>query len=416
MKKERVAVVQVLNSYEDLNLDELESLCETAGYDVVYSVFQKRNIDPSYCIGLGKLKELKEAVKRLAINKVVFENDLKPVQEYNLAKELGIPVIDRVRLILEIFAMHASSREAKLQIRMATLKYELSRAKEKVRLAKRGEQPGFHGLGAYEADVYYDEVHKRIVNISKKLKLLDRRRSLLRKKREELSLPILSLSGYTNAGKSTLFNRLALEDVEVAPQLFTTLSTTTRLVELNGKKAFLSDTVGFIKNLPTLLIDSFKSTLSEIAYSDLILLVADFSEPTDMVEQKIGWSLDILRSVGAHDVPVLVVLNKIDLLDEPLDQKLSDLSLDLPYVAISALKGTNMEALVNMMSDMMGGFVRISAKLANDGSATALLEELYQKGNVIELSYHYDSVKLIAETPYVLAEKIRKRSFEFSFA
>ena len=246
----RVAVVQRMLSKEEYNLDELKELCRTAGYEPVFSLTQVRYPHPRYNIGPGKVEELKRAVKTLGIEKVIFENDLKPVQEYNLAKTLGVPVISRIQLILEIFTLHAASKEAKLQIKLAELKYELSRAKEKVRLAKKGEQPGFHGLGAYEADVYYDEISRRIAKINEKLAVIKNRRNLFRVRRMEEGIPSVSLTGYTNAGKSTLFNLLTRESVPVSPQLFTTLSTTTRIVRFDGKKSYLSDTVGFIKNLP----------------------------------------------------------------------------------------------------------------------------------------------------------------------
>jgi GTP-binding protein HflX (EC 3.1.5.-) len=146
----KVAIVHRVDRGEEDNLSELRELCRTAGYEVVYELKQVRPPHPEYHIGPGKVEELKKAVKVLGIEKVVFENELKPVQEYNLAKELKVPILTRTKLILEIFSLHASSLEAKLQIKLAELKYELSRAKEKVRLAKKGEQPGFHGLGAYE--------------------------------------------------------------------------------------------------------------------------------------------------------------------------------------------------------------------------------------------------------------------------
>ncbi|MEM4536872.1 MAG: GTPase [Nitrososphaerota archaeon] len=210
-----MAIIHRTNVGEEDNLEELSELCRTAGYNVVYRVKQERPPHPEYNIGPGKVEELAKAVRELGIEKVVFENELKPIQEYNLAKKLGVQVITRTQLILEIFTLHASSIEARLQIKLAELKYELPRAKEKVRLAKKGEQPGFHGLGAYEADVYYDEIHRRIVYINKKLEAIKKHMDLIRVERKKLGLPIISLAGYTNAGKSTLFNLLTFEDVEV---------------------------------------------------------------------------------------------------------------------------------------------------------------------------------------------------------
>ncbi|MEM3093949.1 MAG: GTPase HflX, partial [Candidatus Caldarchaeum sp.] len=266
-KRLRVAVVQRLDEWGEYNIDELKELCRSVGYEPVYSLVQRRPPHPKYQIGPGKVEELRRAVERLEVEKVVFENELKPVQEYNLAKALSVPVISRTQLILETFAHRAASSEAKLQIKLAELRYELSRAKEKVRLAKRGEQPGFHGLGAYEADVYYNEVFRRISVIKEKLKALRIRKTISRKRRSETGIPSVALTGYTNAGKTTLFNLLAGENSPAGPQLFTTLSTTSRIVSFNGRKAYLSDTVGFIRNLPHLLVESFHSTLSEFIYA-----------------------------------------------------------------------------------------------------------------------------------------------------
>jgi len=411
----RVAIVHRVQPGEKPNLDELRELCLTAGYEVVYELIQRRYPHPKYNIGPGKLAELKDAVKKLNIEKVIFENDIKTVQEYNLAKALGIPVMSRVQLILEIFSLHASSKEAKLQIKLAELKYELSRAREKVRLAKMGEQPGFHGLGAYEADVYYNEINRRIHTLTKKLASIKKRRDLFRLRREKYGIPTISLAGYTNAGKSTLFNALASESVPVDNRLFTTLSTTIRLVKIRGRRAFLSDTVGFIKNLPSMLVDAFHSTLSEILFSDLILLVADFSEPVDVVKEKLVYSLETLGSIGAHSIPTLIVLNKIDLVSD-VERKVEKLGLTLPYVMISALYRTNLDLLEQAIASMMGDYVVATAKIdGSDESSAKVLSEIYKKSNILELKYEDGFINLKVETPNYLAEKLKRLSLVKSF-
>jgi len=407
----KVAIIHRVDLGQEDNLDELSELCRTAGYEVVYRIKQVRPPHPEYNIGPGKVEELEKAVRELGIEKVVFENELKPVQEYNLAKKLGVPVITRTQLILEIFTLHASSIEAKLQIKLAELKYELSRAKEKVRLAKKGEQPGFHGLGAYEADVYYDEIHKRIVSINRKLEAIKKHMDLIRFERKKLGLPIISLAGYTNAGKSTLFNLLASEDVEVNSQLFTTLTPTTRIVRLNGKPAFLSDTVGFINNLPTLLVEAFYATLREIALSDLILLMIDISEPLHTVEKKLETSLDTLNSIGANGVPILLVFNKIDLASaNDVEEKIRKLSLPYEYVVISAKNGWNIKSLEEKASQMLRGFIRIKATIPLDLMLMKTIKEIYSKSKVINIEYNDDRVKVDVETTVELAEKLRKLS------
>jgi len=408
----RVAVVQRLDRWDEYNLEELKELCKSVGYEPVHQLVQRRPPHPRYQLGPGKVEELRKAVKSLGIEKVVFENDLKPVQEYNLAKALSVPVISRTQLILETFARRAASTEAKLQIKLAELQYELSRAKEKVRLAKKGEQPGFHGLGAYEADVYYNEISRRINSIKEKLKVIRVRKSLMRRRRLESGLPSIVLTGYTNAGKTTLFNTLAGEKAEAGPQLFTTLSTTSRVVKFNGRKAYLSDTVGFIRNLPHLLIEAFHSTLSEFIYADLLLLVVDISEKVDIVQEKLYTCLDVLDEVGVKNVPILLVFNKIDRAPDFID-KIEKLCPKHEYVAVSAVTGSNLEKLKEKVAEMMGGYIHLKAHLPNQETTLDLIKEAQNFCNVLELQFNGDAVEIDCEAPVYFAEKLRKHAIEF---
>jgi len=406
----RVAIVHRVSKGEEDNLVELRELCKTAGYDVVYELKQVRPPHPEYNIGPGKVEELRKVVRQMDIQKVIFENELKPVQEYNLAKALKVPIITRTQLILEIFSLHASSLEAKLQIKLAELKYELSRAKEKVRLAKKGEQPGFHGLGAYEADVYYDEIHRRIVSISRKIEHIKKHMDLIRVERRKRGLPIVSLAGYTNAGKSTLFNALTRERVTVNSQLFTTLTPTTRITRLDGKPVFLSDTVGFIKNLPTLLVEAFHATLREIALSDLVLLVADISDPLPKLREKIETSLQTLYSIGAHDVPILLVFNKVDLCGlREAEEKIEELDLELPYTLISAKYRWGLSELQEKASKLLKGFIRVETLLPYTSDSMKMINEICQFSKINILDYNENFIKLDAEMPIPLAEKLRRR-------
>ncbi|MEM2099549.1 MAG: hypothetical protein QXU99_07435, partial [Candidatus Bathyarchaeia archaeon] len=193
---------------EASSLEELRRLAESAGYTVVAELEQTRGSDPRYQIGAGKVEELANLVKEKGAEKIIFDNPLKSVQAYNLAKATGIEAIDRFQLILEIFTKRATTTEAQLQIQLAKQKYELAHAKERVRLAKMKEQPGFMGLGAYEADVYYEAVKRQVHTIQKKLRKIREKRLLHRERRAELGFAAISLAGYTNAGKSSLFNAL----------------------------------------------------------------------------------------------------------------------------------------------------------------------------------------------------------------
>ena len=219
---------------------------------------QIRRPDPRYQIGAGKVEELADLVKENEAKKVIFDNPLRPLQSYNLAKATGVENIDRYQLILEIFTRRANTTEAKLQIQLAELKNELKYAKEKVRLSKMAEQPGFMGLGAYEVDVYKEAIKRQVQTIQKKLRAIREKRVLHRERRVELGFFTISLAGYTNAGKSSLFNALAEETKQVDNALFTTLSTTTRLIEFHKRKFLLTDTVGFIDRLPLTLIVTFQ--------------------------------------------------------------------------------------------------------------------------------------------------------------
>ena len=398
-RRPRAIIVERRLPGERPHLDELRALAEAAGYEVVGQLEQVREPDPRYQIGSGKAEELADMVRQLEADVVIFDNELKPVQAYNLAKLTGVEAIDRFQLILQIFARRASTREAQLQVKLAALRYELVRAKEKVRLAKMGEQPGFMGLGKYEADIYYEMIRKQIATIRRKLERMRKKRQLHRKRRKKIGFPVVSLSGYTNAGKSTLFYALTGEYVQISPSLFTTLTTTTRMANFAGRVALLIDTVGFIDRLPVVLVEAFKSTLEETALSDVIILVVDVSEPLDEVERKLGCCLDTLAEIGADKVPKVAAFNKIDLVGEgELSWKLDYLSkmVEDP-IPISALYGTNLDALASRVSELLPGYVKAKVVLPLCGEAYSLASWAMDNMRVLEASYGPDKVVLVVE-------------------
>ncbi len=388
-------------------MEELESLAASAGYTTVGRMEQLRPPDSRYQIGAGKVDELASLVKEKGAEKVIFDNRLRPVQAYNLAKATKVEVIDRFQLILEIFTRRAATTEAKLQIQLAHTQYELSRAKEKVRLAKKGEQPGFMGLGAYDVDVYHESIKKEIHTIRKKLRRIREKRELHRRRNAELGFPVISLAGYTKAGKSSLFNALTESNAQVDSSLFTTLSTTTRLLVISGKKFLLTDTVGFIDRLPLTLIEAFHSTLEETIYADLILLIVDVSEPKERINKKLRTCLETIEKIDASGVPTLTVLNKIDLLtDEETKKRIRDLKEKVTnLVAVSALKKTNIEELEEEITGLLRETVQVTFVVPMTKDTMQLVSWLYDNAQIKDIRYENDSVKATFEASPEFAEK-----------
>ncbi|HVO36924.1 MAG TPA: GTPase HflX [Candidatus Acidoferrum sp.] len=404
-------IVQRRRNFEPSSLEELRSLAETAGYTVIGQMEQTRLSDPRYQIGVGKVEELAKMVKETDAEKIIFDNPLKPVQAYNLAKATGIENIDRFQLILEIFTKRATTSEALLQIKLAKLRYDLAQAKERVRLAKKGEQPGFMGLGAYEVDIYYESVKKEVHAIRRKLRKFQGKRALHRERRTKMDFSSISLAGYTKAGKSSLFNALTEAEVAVDSSLFTTLSTTTRLVEFNKKRFLLTDTVGFIDRLPLTLIEAFHSTLEETIYSDLILLLVDISEPIDTVNKKLAICLETIERIGAAGIPIITVLNKIDLIPEnETQQKLRSLEGRTPNpVPISALHKTNLEQLKQEILSILKNYVQATFTVPVTNESMPFISWLFKAADVKTLKYTDNSAVVVFEATPDIAEKVRSR-------
>ena len=390
-------------------IGELTALANAANYNVVDVIQQVRYRDSRYQVGRGKADEIRNSVKEHLVQKVIFENELSPVQAYNLSKLVGIEVIDKFQLILDVFSKHASTNEARLQIKLATLRYELTRAKEKVRLARLGEQPGFHGLGKYEVTVYHESIRRQIVTIEKKLQKIRMAKDLHIFSRNESGFPLISLSGYTGAGKSSLFNALAQGQALVTDRPFTTLSTKILAVEFDSKRALLSDTVGFIDNLPLTLVESFRSTLLETINADLILLVVDCSEDTETVTRKLDCCRRTLREIGVINKPIITVLNKLDLTSEEAVKKLETYMEDMALnpVAISALHGTNMSSLRETIAGKLGNFVRASFELPLESSTMSLISKVRSQSTVLNETFQEKTVYLRVQSVDYVMEKIR---------
>lgn len=297
-------------------LDEITSLCRTAGARVVGNIVQYlEKFNPATLLGSGKTEELAALVRERGASLVVFDSDLTPSQQVNLERLLKIPVLDRPGIILDIFALHARTREAKLQVELAQLEYLLPRlAGGWTHLERQEGSIGTRGPGETQLETDRRLVRKRIKDLREKLKGIETERLTQRKRRDGIFK--VCLVGYTNAGKSTLFNLLTGENALAESYLFATLDSTTRRVRLSGRNMLLlSDTVGFIRRLPVSLVASFKSTLMEVSGADLLLHVIDISDPR--FEERISTVNSILEEIGAGEIPSLYSFNKIDLRDDP---------------------------------------------------------------------------------------------------
>ncbi len=396
---------------EESTLDELKRLAESAGYTVVGEMEQTRRPDARYQIGAGKVEELSEMVKERGAVKVIFDNTLKTRQTYNLAKATRVEVIDRFQLILEIFTRRATTTEAQLQIQLATVRNELKHAKEKVKLAKGSEQPGFMGLGAYEADVYRDAIKRQVQTILKKLRKIREKRVLQRERRTELGFLTISLAGYTKAGKSSLFNALTAESVRVDKALFTTLSTTTRMVEFSNRRFLLTDTVGFIDRLPLSLIEAFHSTLEETIFSDLIVLLLDFSEPMEKIEKKYNICLETIDRLGASGIPTITALNKIDLLsEEERQQKLQFLKEKTKNpILISAKCQINFDVLRKEILRILENYVEAQFSVPLTCKTMPFISWLHEKTEVKKENYTNDSIEVVFGAPWELSEQVKRK-------
>ncbi|HXG13681.1 MAG TPA: GTPase HflX [Candidatus Nitrosotenuis sp.] len=347
----------ILITYDNEDsVKEALGLCEAAGYKVAKMLRQKFLNKAKYGIGEGKVEELKELVAKIRPDVIIYDEVLKPSQSYNLASKLKINILDRESLILEIFEKRSSSYESHLQIKLAQLRYEMSRAKEKVRLAKMGEQPGFMGIGMYEVDTYYNDIQNRMKSVKLKLAKTGKQRALHREARRRVGLKTISLAGYTSAGKTTLFNTLTGETKEESPELFTTLSTTTRKILIDKKPVLISDTVGFISKLPAYMIEAFKSTLEELRYADVVVVVVDVSDSELELKKKFRSCLKTLSDLDVDQERVIFALNKSDLIS-PEDivrrAELVGIGESKKWVPISAVTGENISKLLELISRML---------------------------------------------------------------
>jgi GTP-binding protein HflX len=344
---ERAVILAVLPKGADLDgeLDELRELARTAGVAPVAEVVQRRaRADPRRYVGKGKLEELKESWERHGAEVLLVDDELDPVQQRALEDVLSARVVDRTQLILDIFAQHAVSAEGKLQVELAQLEYNLPRMRGMWKhLERLGGGVGTRGPGESQLETDRRLANRRITLLKRRLRDVAAHRATRRKRRSRSETPTVALAGYTNVGKSTLLNALTGAEVRVEDRLFETLDPTTRGFEHDGKRYLVTDTVGFIRRLPTQLVEGFASTLEETLVADLVLHVVDGSLADDVLEEQIESVETVLGEIGAGEIPVQLVVNKVDRLDRAARTRLENRYPNALHV--SAATGEGLELL-----------------------------------------------------------------------
>jgi GTP-binding protein HflX len=417
--KEKAVLVKRVDSGEEASLGEMRDLARAAGYVVAGEVTQSRRRDSAYEIGRGKVEEVRRLVESVEASKVIFDNELGPYQVYNLGNEIGVEIDDRFTLILEIFGDRAGSRKAQLQVELAELNYELPRADAKANLANRDERPGFMGLGEYDEKRKTD-IKNRVSRIRDELESLSDRDEGWRRERRQSGFELVALAGYTNAGKSTLMKTLADveettdhpdvdETAEARNEPFTTLGTTTRSMEVPGRDVLLSDTVGFISDLPHWLVQSFESTLDEVYLADLVLLVVDASDPVEEMREKLVTCHDTLWE--RVEAPVVTVLNKADLLTEAeVNERVEAVEYLAPDpVVVSAQEGENLDELVARVKDELPDWERETVELPMSDEGMSTVSWLYDEADVLDVEYN-DEIRVEFKARDEVISKARHRS------
>jgi GTP-binding protein HflX len=385
---------------------ELVQLTETAGAEAVAEVIQKRpRPDSRFYVGRGKAEEIKLLLEETGADIVIFDDELSPSQKRNLEETLGVLVVDRTALILDIFAQRAKTREGILQVELAQLNYTLPRLSGiGTELSRLGGGIGTRGPGETKLEVDRRRIRRRIADLKQQIEEIRKHRSLHRKARKAVPLPVVTLVGYTNAGKSTLLNSLTDAGVFAEDKLFATLDPTTRQVELtNGSRFLLTDTVGFIQKLPHHLVAAFRSTLEEVLEADLLLHVVDASHP-QAAEQMVA-VYEILTQLHAQQLPTLVVFNKMDLPESA--ESLAVLGHGSPeHIAVSAKKKIGLDHLLQKVDETLrGDHQRIQLDLPF--GQEKILAVIRHYGKLESEEYSPEGIRVSAVLPKAWAEKIK---------
>ena len=387
------------------SLDELRSLAGSAGAEIVGEFLQRRDRpDPATLIGSGKLEEIAGATASVSADLLLFDHDLTASQQRNIEKLVNIRVIDRTQLILDIFAKHARTREGQLQVELAQLEYMLPRLGGRgIEMSQLGGGIGTRGPGETQLETDRRKIHRRIRHVKEQIENVRRVRAQQRARRESVPVATIALVGYTNAGKSTLFNTLTRAAVLESSRMFATLDPTIRSVALPSRRqALLSDTVGFIRNLPHTLVSAFRATLEEVQRASLILQVSDASSPLSAEQDA---QVDkVLKELEADGKPRLRVMNKIDLLLPKQRESLRD---DATRVHVSAVKGIGISTLLDRIDEMLSEdpLSRVHLRVPQkEGKLLALLEA---RSRIFSRAYKDGLVEMEAEAPESVVRKVK---------
>jgi len=385
LEPERGLVLAVLAQGVDADdeIGEFEELARTAGVRPVARVLQHRaQPDPRTYVGKGKVDELKSEYGRVKAEVLLVDDELSPSQQRLLENTLEARVVDRTQLILDIFAQHATSAEGKLQVELAQLEYNLPRMRGMWKhLERLGGGVGTRGPGESQLESDRRQARQRVTLLKERLEELSKQRDVRRKERRRTQTPTVALAGYTNVGKSTLLNALTNAEVSVRNRLFETLDPTTRGFEHEGRKYLVTDTVGFVRRLPHQLVEGFAATLEETLVADLILHVVDASAPEERLVEMIGAVNGVLHDIGADELPIELVLNKVDAADEARRRALSNRYPDA--LQVSALTGEGLDDLRTRIADRFADLFE-PVRLLLPYKDGAKLNELYALGAPIE--------------------------------
>ena len=409
---ERALLVSVASKQEkgrtDIEDDELEFkelvfACEVEAVDNIISFCDKPT--PNFLIGKGKVEEIGVLAQELAVDTIIFNQDLSGTQQRNLEEKWDKKVVDRTQLILDIFARRAKSPEGKMQVELAQLEYLLPRLSGKgLILSRQGGGVGTSGPGEKKLEIDRRRIRERIGRLKSGLERVTAHRSLMRKKRKDRAIPLVALVGYTSAGKSTLLNALTQSSQPVSESLFTTLDPLAKKLKLpNGEEIVLSDTVGFLRDLPHNLIEAFKATLEEVTDADLLIHVLDAASPKAYERHKAV--MGVLKELNANEKPIITALNKIDLLQDKTWLEIIAEDFVNP-VKISAKLNKNLDLLLNKIEDNFPGRM-VELDILIPHKRMDLVDLFYKNGKILKIKYLQKGISIKASIPRVLSKKLK---------